>query len=130
MGFIVISGDHLPLVIHFWFQIIAIQIIKRSKNFQIMFRDKGVADSVGHHSFDGFLVPAGHDNIGGDPRFFENCFIDGADPLAWMADDKGSVVQLGDIDIRKTVAGSLSVSALRDLVVPGGQSTMRLFRNR
>ena len=86
-----------------------------------MFRDKGVADPVGHHAFDGFLVPAGHDDVGGDPRFFENRFIDGADPLARMADDKGRVVQLGDIHVRKSVAGGLSVSALRDLVVPGGQ---------
>ena len=117
---IIIIGDyHFPGKIHIWFQIIAVEIIKRSENLQIMFGNKSVADIIGDHAFNGLLIAAGHNDAGSNPRFFENGFIDSADALPLMTDDKGSVVEPCDIHLGKVIVRTFAVTLLSDLVVTG-----------
>ena len=90
---VVIIGNHnLPRKIHLRLQIITIQIVIGSENLQIMLRNKGISDAVGNHSLNGFLVPAGHNDIRGNARFFKDRLVDHADSLALAADDKGVMI--------------------------------------
>ena len=63
-----------------------------SYNSLVMLRNKGISDAVGNHSLNGFLVPAGHNDIRGNARFFKDRLVDHADSLALAADDKGVMI--------------------------------------